>query len=919
MGIINIKVYDNTLLAVATKEVMYYGRIGEWLLDNYGKYKPTKYTLNIYKENISEENDITENLDELCSLSEATYHVVHTSGAPIVLPVWAIWAMVAVAAVSLVATVYMMSNLPEIPSIQTSKGNNQPSGNNNLSNRSNKLRLGSRVEDAYGENIMIPSLLMPTYNIWSADKEKIECGYYCLGEGYYDIDPSDIKDGDTPINSITSAKVIVSKPFNIPTRMSNPQITIGGTNIEQVDVVKRSGVVDGIKLEAPDATSFSNTGNKSYLFGIDGSGYLVIQKDILEGGGFNTLLTIGEQVHVEVDAQITEPEPINSWTLFLNGNYKVKGMDDKFFTITNIDGSLISAFTPIPPTTLPHPVNLSRALAKVYKVSEPNPSNWTPMKRVRCPFFTKTVFINVGSSQGLGFINKNGTSEIRIGFSVEVYKEVGGVNTLIATNGANVRGSAQGTPVGRTLYLDVNVPEGTILNVRVKRTENFLVLADGTTLQNITWDDLYIKSNMMADFPKYLDTYNYTTIYTETTVNASATSVRDRELNVKARRKLPSYNVNSNTFSTTLQQNGMCNSENLLTATPDVPAILGYMAKTASIGKWYGVSNTVQGVVDVAQIHASVEAIRAYTQQIQSSVVAKNMTSFNYTFDDNNTTFEETIAVVANAIDCSAYRQGGKIRFFPNIPQQYNTIMFNHRNKISDKSDRLTRSFKNGGEYDGVEFVYHDIDTGKSESILLPLNVSAIKRKKVEIAGIRQYSQAWIRANREWNKVKYRRIQIKSEVTNEARALIVGQRVGIMDNTLFKADCGEVVAYYKDMGTFQTFLTLSDAIKTPNITNCSVYLKRRNGTAQKIGIRNQIDDYTIELALNVDEPTVTEYSNDGMRTAYTIVDNSKEISSSWVVADVEINENSSTITAYNYTDKYWETDSQPIPNKLDII
>ena len=812
----------------------------------------------------------------------------------------------------------MMVNLPDIPSMPTSASKNQNSSNNSLTDRNNKLRLGSRVEDAYGENIMIPSLLMPTYSIWNTEKNKVECAYYSIGEGYYDILSDDVKDGDTPINSIFGAKAVIGKPFTVPTRTSGMQLSIGGDTVEKVDAVKRSGVVDGVKLDAPDLTPFSNTGTKTYYFGIDENGYTVIKRDLIDGIAFSEVLNTGESVHVEVSGILSEQTPsLNTWTISLNGDYKVKVVGEDSFTITALDGSLLSPFTPVPPTTLPNPANMHIFTAKVYKTSDPAVSNWTTKKRVRCPFFVETLFVNIGGAQGLGFINNDGTSKVTLEFTLEVYKNEGGVDTLLHTSTADLSGSDQGVPVGKTMRATLNVVEGTVLNVRMKRTTNFIRLANGTTLQNITWDDLYIKSNIMLDFPKYLDGYNYTTIYTETTVNASATSVKDRELNVKARRKLPSYNPSTNTFSTTFNERGVCANETLLSTTPSLAATLGYMSKTPSIGNWYGESNSVQGPVDVSQINGIMSNVASYYTTAQSPNVAEDLVKFNYTFDDNNTTFEETITVVANAVDCSAYRQGGYIRFFPNIPQQYNTIMFSHRNKIGDRSDKITRSFNNDGEYDGVEFIYNDIDTGKSESILLPSNSLSIKRKKIEIPGIRKYNQAWIRANREWSKIKYRRSQIKTEVTNEARALVVGQRIGIIDNTLFKVDCGEVLAYSK--AASQIFLTLSDKITRTSVAGCFIYLKRRNGTSQRIAILSMPNSHTLELAVDVDETLVTEYSNDGVRTAYTIVDGSKEVASSWVVGGVDIGESSSTITAYNYTEKYWETDTQIIPNKLDVI
>ena len=95
--------------------------------------------------------------------------------------------------------------------------------------------------------------------------------------------------------------------------------------------------------------------------------------------------------------------------------------------------------------------------------------------------------------------------------------------------------------------------------------------------------------------------------------------------------------------------------------------------------------------------------------------------------------------------------------------QTSSAALFTHRNKRPN-AETITRSFSTDAEYDGVEFVYQDPDTEQSETIMLPLDGSAIKYKRFEIPGIRNFTQAWYRANREYRKLLGQRLAIEMQM-----------------------------------------------------------------------------------------------------------------------------------------------------------
>ena len=109
-----------------------------------------------------------------------------------------------------------------------------------------------------------------------------------------------------------------------------------------------------------------------------------------------------------------------------------------------------------------------------------------------------------------------------------------------------------------------------------------------------------------------------------------------------------------------------------------------------------------------------------YSVQQQLDAWSSEAGQFNYTFDSDNMSFEETILTIANAGFCNAYRQSGKIRLAFDKKQTSSTALFTHRNK-KPSGESITRRFANDAEYDGVEFLYVDPETFQTETITLPL------------------------------------------------------------------------------------------------------------------------------------------------------------------------------------------------------
>jgi hypothetical protein len=392
----------------------------------------------------------------------------------------------------------------------------------------------------------------------------------------------------------------------------------------------------------------------------------------------------------------------------------------------------------------------------------------------------------------------------------------------------------------RAVTVKTTTPWVGAVRVKAARTSDFDYTFAGTIQDQIRWTDLY--SVAPVDKTHF---GNITTINTITKANPRATSSRSRQLNCLAYRKLPTYNGTawSGTFSST----GALAS-GAIYPTSRIVDIIGALSIDPKIG-----NQDMANEVDMPQIYAVQQQLDAW-----NSVCGQ----FNYTFDSDNTSFEESLIMVANAAFCVAYRQNGKIRLSLDQAQSTSAAVFTHRNK-KPNAETISRTFATSSDFDAVELTYVDPDTNQSESIKLPASGAYYKIKKMEIAGIRNFAQAWLRINREYKKLIGQRLSIDTTTTLDARSLLPNTRVDIVDNTKFNAYDGEVVAQNG------LELTLSGNVVFTPAQPHSIVLMRRDGTIQSITVTAGSAPNNVVLQSAPSEAIVTQYSQDGIRTIYS--------------------------------------------------
>jgi hypothetical protein len=231
-----LRIYPNELDPTEFNEKEYECLLKDWL--NIREEYPEA---RLYKDSICAQNDVTpKTKEEALQLlhADGDYFVLCHAGEPLTI------FLVVVTVLSAALAIYTYMNMPEIPDQASG------SGNNSLASRQNKHRTSERVPDIYGNVKSIPDLIAPLYRYY-ADNVQVEEASLSIGTGYFEIDPNQIKEGETPINTIEGASLSIYEPNTLTTGAA--QIQIGDVFNDPPIVTKQVSSVDGKqKLISPN-------------------------------------------------------------------------------------------------------------------------------------------------------------------------------------------------------------------------------------------------------------------------------------------------------------------------------------------------------------------------------------------------------------------------------------------------------------------------------------------------------------------------------------------------------------------------------------------------------------------------------------------------------------------------------------------
>jgi hypothetical protein len=626
---------------------------------------------------------------------------------------------------------------PKIPEVDPQRGRIQSSPTNELSSRTNRARLYERIEDHFGTRKVIPSLLALPFSEF-IDNVEYELAYLCVGRGEYDI--SEVREGDTLLTDIDGANAEIYAPDTSPNDATpSPVTTIGSAIGQKVNIVTRSNSINGQVATSPNAKEIRTVQMRFTAFGFIN---LVVTDEL----DFTEYFEDGDSLLISD----------SSWT-GSSGSYNFDGT----YTILSVGATSIQ---------LSSPGSVSSSWGLLSNETGEQTSPITPNLRNNesneiGPFSvgdsdTTGVKINFVALNGLYKDDGETQTPVNVAITVSVAKSGETTETfdIVVSGSPSLRSS-----IGKTANITPTFSGP--YEVSFDRT-TFTPRADGLVVQ----DEVKIRDLYAVAPSAFTDYGDVTTILTQTEATAGALAVKERQLNCIATRKVKAVASNGTVAGTT-------------SATSDAVSILRHVALDTHIGAMDAAD------IDTVEIAATAAAIRSYFGITEAA-------NFSFTFDDTNTSFEETVRTIASAIFCEPYRDaadGGKLKLFFERATSDSTLILNHRNTLVDRESR-SYTFGPVADKQGVKVTYIDSTTNKPAVVRLPSSgVLDSDMEDINLLGVRGDGKvATLHAHRARNKQLYQTERYEGVATSEVELLTRLERIEIADSTRPGTQGGEI-------------------------------------------------------------------------------------------------------------------------------
>lgn len=821
-------------------EIEYANSIGQWLTQ---KYDHMPDHLHIFYNSsdmdsaeISVANEVTpKTAAELKELD------LLLTGTFIVIenPQGAILIAVVVSLVISVAVALLMP-MPTIP--QTNQNNNQASSaNNELSSRENKTRINGRIPDIYGRIWSTPDLIAAPYTTYENNVE-VENIVGVIGRGQYQIYSA--WDGDTRILDIAGASVEVYRP-GVDIVEGAAYYREGSEIMRQPLAVQKQTSVNGQIMRPADTQLLT------------GSSYLAFKypNEIIRSSSSNIDLTTKFVSNDRI--KITGAQYGASEGQSFDGEYTVLSVSNGRITLSN-PAAVNVAWNALKNMSDQQSAYLSPSLQSVNeKWIGPFVIDNTDRNR---------ILTNFVATNGLYSVYSDGTqAAVSVTLEVEVTpinehdEAIGNPQTQQIV----LKGSAKSRQtVGATL--DMTTFQGRC-KVRARRVT---ASAGGTSpVDEVKWQALY------GAYPMQETVFASETVFrAQTYATTGALSVKERKINFDLERMLPTY------------ENGAMTSE--LFPTSSFADALVAMALDEKIGR-----RTI-GEIDLDNIYQTYHDIVDYFGTPLAG-------EFCTTFDDTNTSFEELVQMLCDAVFCTGYRQNNKLRLYFEKPTNNSVLLFNFRNKIPDTEKREI-NFGIVDDYDGLIYEWTDPVDDSRVNIYLP-DRGVKNPKEVKSVGVRNSWQAHFNAHRLWNKLKFQHTSVTFDACAESELLVLRDRILVADNRKQEQQSGEVE---QQDGLI---LKLSHEVKFTAGKSYAIYLQMSDGSVDLIPVQ-PVDSKHVQLerlplyALNLE-------NNDFIKTIYTIVSDEGAGSLPFLLAEKSpVDKYANTLTAVNYDERYYLND-----------
>jgi predicted phage tail protein len=290
------------------------------------------------------------------------------------------------------------------------------------------------------------------------------------------------------------------------------------------------------------------------------------------------------------------------------------------------------------------------------------------------------------------------------------------------------------------------------------------------------------------------------------------------------------------------------------------------------------------------------DQLLAVQNEVESYFQSPVAGQFCYTFDNYQTTAQDIITTIAEAIFCTSYRNGKNIMLDFERPRMGPEMVFTHRSKTPD-AEKWTRQFSDKDAFDSVKYSYIDPDTNIKETIAIPPD-GGIKTDTYDSKGVRNYQQAYWHAWRRYQKNTLNKVSVEFTATEEGIFAIPGRPISVVKGSRVAPYDGYVIAVNG------LELTLSQPVSFDEGDDHSVILKKRDGSVQSVAVLPGSSARKVVMQSAPQEAIYT--GNSALKTEFSFGSEQRHNAQMMLVSTVDPGSDRTTkITAYNYHPDYY--------------
>lgn len=821
-----------------------YGTPMEFVINNIPDGVPFK----VYFGEIGEDNEVTEDFDAL--KQNGVFHIVEGAGGGGIDGVLKVLDPLGI--INRINKIIFPS--AKAPSTNLANGQSE-SPNNSLTDRNNKPRPYERTYDICGTVQSIPNDLMTTYRLFDKAGDVVEYGYYDVGRGYLDTPASGITDGDTLLADITGSSAAVYGPYTSP-NSGVPQTIIAEAPTEDLFITVASNEIDGQVLKAQNDLA-TNIGTASQVSQAGGVGTII---DATGDSEYDQFLKVGDIARLNKVLVVISP-----------GNNAVLSGDYPVLYVSSVELRIDITGNPAPwvmlgssTWTLAPSDTSTIGPADTYNKSL---TDWVTIDRIKC----ERVVANISADNGM-YKDNGKRSKKSASVTAEIQYQLLDENSVpygpIYTQQGTVTGrSADFTGVSIIAYL----PSPSAVRVRARRVTDLDLKFEGQVVDEIKYVNLYGQTKDTT--PHY---GNRTTIHTARKQTPRASAVKQPQIKLIVTEKVQKY-LGNGVFDGAWTNN-----------TQAVQSLIRLM-RDPVVG---GLDLTISNMDQLLEVQKEVESY------FQSPVAGQ----FCYTFDNYQTTAQEIITTIAEAIFCNSYRKGKDIVLDFERPRRGPEMVFTHRSKTPD-SEKWTRQFSDKDAYDSVKYTYIDPNTNIKETITIPED-GGVKTDTYDSKGVRNYQQAYWHAWRRYQKNKLNKVSVEFTATEEGVFAIPGRPVSVVKGSRVAPYDGYIVAVNG------LELTLSQPVSFVAGDDHSVILKKRDGSVQSVAVTPGTSDRKVIMQSAPQESIYT--GNSALKTEFSFGNEERHNAQMMLVSTVDPGSDRTVkIRAYNYHPDYYKYDGVP--------